>query len=70
MNTTLNQNTAISSAPKRIILATAHRHEQHSTGRQERATKTLRRMRGFEDNEVSDHRRLRLFSSADELLDD
>jgi len=70
MNTTLNQNTAVSSVPKRIILASAHRHEQHSTGRQERATKTLRRMRRFEDNEVSDHRRGRLFSSADEPLDD
>ena len=37
MNTTNIQTTAVSSAPKRIILASAYRHEQHSTGRQERA---------------------------------
>ena len=69
MNTTGNQNTAVSSTPNRIILASAHRHEQHSTGRQERATKTLRRMRRFEDNDVPD-RRLRHILSTEDTLDD
>ena len=70
MNTRTNQNTAVSSAPKRIIMAGAYRHERHSTGRQERATKTLRRMRRFEDNEMLDQRRVRRLSSTDETLDD
>ena len=37
MNTTTDPTTAVSSNPKRIILASAYRHERHSTGRQERA---------------------------------
>ena len=70
MNTPTNRTTAVSSKPKRIILASAYRHEQHSTGRQERAVKTLRKMGRFDDNEMLDHRRMRLISSEDETLDD
>ena len=70
MSTTTNQTTAISSTPKRIILANAYRHERHSTGRQERAIKTLRKMGRFDDNEMLDHRCVRRNSSADETLDD
>ena len=70
MNTTTNQNIAVSSMPKRIILASAYRHEQHSTGRQERATKVLRRMRRLEDNETLEHNRVRHVSSIEEILDD
>ena len=69
MNTTTNQITAVSYAPLRIILASAHRHQQHSAGRQERATKSLRRMRRFEDNDVPD-RRLRHILSTEDTLDD
>ena len=70
MNTTTDQNTAVASAPKRIMLASAHRYEQHSTGRQERATKTLRRMRRFDDNEMLEHRHVRRVSSSEETADD
>ena len=70
MNTTTNQTAAVSSTPKRIIMAGAYRHERHSTGRQERATKTMRRMRRFEDNEILDQRRVRRLSPTDETLDD
>ena len=70
MSTTTNQTTTVSSTPQRIILASAYRHERHSTGRQERALKTLRKLGRFDDNEVLDHRRVRLVSSADETLDD
>lgn len=70
MNTRTNQNTAVSSATKRIIMVSAYRHERHSTGRQERATKTLHRMRRFEDNEILDQRRVRPLLSTDETLDD
>ena len=70
MNTTTNQNTAVSFAPKRIILASAYRHEQHSAGRQERATKTLRRMRHFDDNETLEHRPMPRVLSTEETLDD
>ena len=69
MNTTTNQNTAVSSTPKRIILASAYRHERHSTGRQERALKTLHKMGRFDDKEMFDHR-VRPISSTDETLDD
>ena len=69
MNTTTNQNTAVSSTPKRIILASAYRHERHSTGRQERALKTLRKMGPFDDKQMFDHRARRI-SSTDETLDD
>ena len=69
MSTTTNQTTAISSTPKRIILASAYRHERHSTDRQERAIKTLRKMGRFDD-EVFEDRRVRTLSSADETLDD
>ena len=70
MNTTTNQTTAISSTPRRVILATAYRHERHSTRRQERALKTIRKMGRFEDDEVLNHRRARRISSAEETLDD
>jgi hypothetical protein len=70
MNTTNNQTTAVSSTSKRIILASAYRHERHSTGRQERAIKTLRKMGRFDDNEMPDNRRVHPISSADEILDE
>ena len=70
MNTTTNQTTAVSSTSKRVILASAYRHEQHSTGRQERALKTLRKMGRFDDNEMLDDRRVCRISPADETLDD
>ena len=70
MSTTTNQTTAISSTPKRIILASAYRHEQRSTGRQERALKTLRKMGRFDDGEVLDGRRVHHISFADETLDE
>jgi hypothetical protein len=70
MNTRTNQNTAVSSAPKRIIMAGAYRHERRSTGRQERALKTLRKMGRFDDGEVLDGRRVHRISSADETLDE
>ena len=70
MSTTTNQTTTVSSTSKRIILASAYRHEQHSTGRQERALKTLRKMGRFDDNEMFDDRRLRSILSTNEALDD
>ena len=70
MSTTTNQTTAIASTPKRVILDSAYRHERHSTGRQERAIKTLRRMGRFDDNEMLDDRHMRCISSAAETLDD
>ena len=70
MNTTTNQTTFVSSAPKRIILASAYRHERRSTGRQERALKTLRKMGRFDDGEVLDDRRVHHISFADETLDE
>ena len=70
MSTTTNQTAAVSSTPKRITLASAYRHERHSTGRQERALKALRKLGRFDDNEMLDHRRMRLISSEDETLDD
>ena len=69
MNTTTNQNNAVSSTPKRIILASAYRHERRSTGRQERALKTLRKMGRFDEKEMFDHRRMLHISSADETVD-
>jgi len=70
MSTTTNQIPAGSSTPKRVILASAYRHDRHSAGRQERAIKTLRKMRRFDDGEVLDGRRVHHISSADETLDD
>ena len=70
MSTTTNHTTAIASTPKRVILDSAYRHERHSTGRQERAIKTLRKMGRFDDNEMLDDRRAYRISSADETLDD
>lgn len=70
MSTTTNQTAAVSSTPKRIILASAYRHERRSTGRQERALKTLRKMGRFDDNELLDGRRVRCISSSDETLDE
>ena len=70
MSTTTNQTTAISSTPKRIILASAYRHERHSTGRQERAVKTLRKMGRSDNDEVFENRRVHRLSSADETVDD
>ena len=70
MNTTTNRTPAGSSTPKRIILASAYRHERRSTGRQERALKTLRKMGRFDDNELLDGHRVHRISSADETLDE
>jgi hypothetical protein len=70
MNTTTNQTLAVSSTPKRIILPSADRHERRSTGRQERALKTLRKMGRFDDAEMLDGRRVHRISSAAESLDD
>ena len=70
MNTPTNRTTAVSSKPKRIILASAYRHERRSTGRQERALKALRKMGRFDDNSALDNRRMRRVSSADDALDD
>jgi hypothetical protein len=69
MNTTSNP-TAASSNAKRIILASAYRHERHSSGRQERALKSLRKMGRFDDNDARDQYRLRRFSPADETVDE
>ena len=69
MSTTTNQTTAIASTPKRVILDSAYRHERHSTGRRERALKTLRKMGRFDDNEMLDVRRVHRISSTDETLD-
>ena len=69
MNTTSNL-TAVSSNPRRIILASAYRHERHVTGRQECALKTLRKMGRFDDNDVLDNHSMRRISSADEALDE
>lgn len=69
MSTTTNRTTAVSSKPKRMILASAYRHERHSTGRQERALKTLRKIGRFDDKEMFDHHARRI-SSTDETLDD
>jgi hypothetical protein len=70
MNTTTNRTPAASSNPKRIILASAYRHEWHATGRQERALKTLRKMSHFDDGETFDGRRVHTDSSADEPSDE
>ena len=70
MNTTTDQTTAASSTPKRIILASAYRHERRSTGRQERAVKTLRKMGRFDDNDALDSRRVRIISFADDTMDE
>ena len=70
MSTTTNKTTAISSTSKRIILASAYRHERHSTGRQERALKTLRKMGRFDDNDALDNHRMRPIWSANDAFDD
>jgi hypothetical protein len=70
MNSATDHTTAISATRKRIILASAYRHEQHATGRQERAVKSLRKMSRLDDNELPKQRRLRSISSTDETLDD
>jgi len=70
MNITTHQTTAISTTPKRIVLASAYRHEQHASGRQERAIKSLRKMSRFDDNELLQERCARRLSSADEALHD
>ena len=69
MNTTSNL-IAVSSNPRRIILASAYRHERHATGRQERACKNLRKMRRFDDHDVLDSRPMRRTSRADETVDE
>lgn len=66
MNTRTNQPSTVPSAPTRIILASANRHELHSAGRQERALKTLRKMRRFDDNELLEEPHVHRISSADE----
>lgn len=70
MSTPTNQTTSVSSTPKRIIMASAYRHERHSTNRQERAHKTLRRMGRFDDNEILEGRRVHRILSTDATLDD
>jgi hypothetical protein len=70
MSTTTNRTTAVSSKPKRIILASAYRHERRSTGRQERAQKALRKMGRFDYNDALDHRCARRISFTDETMDD
>lgn len=70
MNTTTDRTTAASSTSKRIILASAYRHERRSTGRQERALKALRKLGRFDDDGAVDNHRMRRISSADEELDD
>jgi len=70
MNTSTNHTTAVSSTSNRVILDSAYRHERHSTGRQERALKALRKMGRFNDDDALDKRQLRHISSADETLDD
>ena len=70
MNTKTDPTSAVSSTPKRIILASAYRHERRSTGRQERAVKTLRKMGRFHDNDALDNRRLRIISFADDTMDE
>ena len=70
MNNTSNPTATVSSNPKRIILASAYRHERHSSGRQERALKTLRKMGRFDDNDALDSRLMRRDSSEDERLDE
>ena len=67
MNNTSNPTAKVYSTSRRIILASAYRHEQHSTGRQERAHKALRKMGRFDDNEALDNRRVQIISSADEV---
>lgn len=69
MSTTTNQTTAVSSTPKRIILASAYCHERHSTGRQERAVKTLRKMGRFDDETMKGGRKPRITEPADDCLD-
>ena len=70
MNTTNNPIPAVSSTPKRIILASAYRHERRSASRQERACKALHKMGHFDDNDGHDSRRVHLIPSADETMDD
>ena len=70
MNITTNQTAAVSSTPKRIILASAYRHERRSTGREKRALKTLRKMGRIDDNEMLEGRRIHHISSTDETLDE
>ena len=70
MNTTTDSTIAVSSKSKRIILASAYRHERRSTGRQERALKTLRKMGRLDDGDVLDGRHVHRILSADETLDE
>jgi hypothetical protein len=70
MNTTTNQTSVASSNTKRIILASAYRHERHTAGRQERALKTLRKMGHFDDGETLEGRRIHSNLSEDETLDE
>lgn len=67
MKSTSNPTTKVSSTPRRIILASAYRHEQHSTDRQERAHKALRKMGRFDDNEALENRRVHVISSTDDV---
>ncbi len=70
MNTTSNPAVTVSSNPKRIILASAYRHERHSSDRQERALKALHKMGRFNDDEMIYNRLPRRVSSEDETLDE
>jgi hypothetical protein len=70
MNTRTNQTTTVPSTPKRIILASANRHERHSAVRQERARKTLRKMGRFDNDDTFADRRSPQLVSTDETWDD
>jgi hypothetical protein len=70
MNTTTDPTTAVSSNSKRIVLASAYRHERRATGRQERALKSPRKMGRFDDTEILDTHRVHRISSAEEILDE
>jgi hypothetical protein len=70
MHTTSNPTAAVRSSPTRIILASTHRHERHSAGRQERALKTLRKMGHFDDGKTLGARCVHRNSSAEETMDE
>ena len=70
MNITTDPTTAATSASKRVILASAYRHERHSAGRQKRALKALRKMGRLNDDGALDSHRMRRISSADDTLYD
>ena len=68
---TLNNSTAPAqpTSAQRIILASAFRRERHSTSRQKRAGKILRKMSRF-DNDSEMSRDRRSIETADNSLDE